>query len=104
MTLKNLPDRLPIFTRGRDLSKIKAKSVILLTATALQASNFSIVTDASGNADPITFGHPDTVGKLNKFSNDEADTAIASWVLQVTGDAKVPLEKIYLIVRYTLGN
>jgi hypothetical protein len=103
ITLKNLSDRLPIFTRGTDATKIKAKSVTLLTATALQASNFSIITDPTGNTDPITFGNPDTVGKLNKFSNEDVDNAIGTWALQITGDGKMGLERIYLIVSYVLG-
>jgi Tc toxin complex TcA C-terminal TcB-binding domain/Neuraminidase-like domain len=107
MALKNLPHRLPFFTKTTDPKKIIARDVSLLTATDLPGSTYSLTTDATGaTSDPITFGGgaSSEVGKLKMFTQSEVDAVIGDWSLSITvTDPKVVMDRIFLLVRYTLG-
>jgi uncharacterized coiled-coil protein SlyX len=97
INLKNLADRLPIFTSGRDPSKIIATDVSLLTQTGtLTAADFTLTT--SPNMDDVTFQKEPMVGNLNVYGQSDVEAPIGNWVLNVGGSPTVPLMKIWMLV------
>jgi hypothetical protein len=103
--LNNLVDRLPMFTRGRDHKKIVAQNITLLTQTDLPPSAYSLSVDPTGNQDPIVFSSdPNSVGTLQVMTaGDEVGATFAApWTLNITG-AGAKLQKIWLLIRYTLA-
>jgi hypothetical protein len=108
LVMKNLTERLPMFTRGRDPTKIKAKDVTLFTPMALKLSDLSI--DASYKAvggdsgKDISFDSgPLVIGKLNAFKTPSGvDEVLGDWALSVDLKSVVKLEKIWVLVRYVV--
>ena len=96
IALDNLIDRLPVFTKGRAANKIQATDVYLFTPSALSSSALKLTT-ASGD---MSFSDDVARGSLKSFvSHDEGQ--ISGWQLQIS-DLNTPLDKFWMIVRYTL--
>ncbi len=97
LTLKNLYERLPIFTKGREPAKIQAIDVYLFTPADLSASKF-VLTRAT---DEFTFTDGVQVGTLKSFVIKDISCPITSWQLKVQ-DVTTEIDKLWLLVRYVL--
>jgi hypothetical protein len=97
MTLNNLNERLPIFTKGRKPEKIQATDVYLFAPVDLSASL------VQGTTEVGTFGGGVPVGETMKsFSiKDVSNCPVTDWQLKM-GDTKADLNKLWLLVRYIL--
>ena len=97
LTLNNLGDRLPIFTKGRDPKKLQAIDLYLLTPSPLTASNLVL----KQNTEELTFTDGVSVGSMNSFVAKDNNLPIANWELSIQ-DLDTELENLWLIVRYVL--
>jgi hypothetical protein len=107
ITFKDLANRLPGITRGRDPSKVLAQDITLLTTTALQASAYTldITSGATAGAqdNAVTFDGKDAVGALNVMGASGVGLGFAgTWTLSIQADPTVRLQKIWLVVRFIL--
>jgi hypothetical protein len=91
-----LVDRLPVFTKGRAANKIQATDVYLFTPSALSSSVLKIAA-ASGD---MSFTDGVAIGGLKSYVSHDGGQ-ISGWQLQVS-DLTTPLDKFWMIVRYTL--
>lgn len=94
LTLSGLADRLPVFTRGKQVTGV---DVILMTSAALQASVFTLTSDGNDNL----FSDGVKVGDLNAAAAHNRVLTINNWVLTINNTA-TPLNDMWLAVRYTL--
>ncbi|MDJ0713811.1 MAG: neuraminidase-like domain-containing protein [Prochloraceae cyanobacterium] len=95
LTLNNLSDRLPIFTKGRD-KKIQATDIYLVTPLALTASKLRL----KHKTREETFN--DTkIGSMKSFVIKEIDLPINDWEISIQ-DVKTEIDKLWLLVRYVL--
>lgn len=102
IALTDISSRLPVFTRGHNTTtKIVAKNIALVTSTKFPEGAYSIITDPTGNLDPITFGNPGSIGALESFTA-ETDRTTGDWKLVIDGDVGVKLERIVLVIRYII--
>lgn len=110
ISLNNISDRLPVFTRGRPAGNVLASDIAIVTATDLPAGAYQL--QVSGNLSPVTFtdAPDDQMGtsgmKVLRSSTDLglpfSGTNIA-WKLSITSqDKSLVLQRIYLVIRYTL--
>jgi hypothetical protein len=97
LTLSNLYERLPIFTKGRPPAKIQATDVYVFTPAALSASALVL----TQGTDEFTFMDGPPVGIMKSFVIKDMSCPIDSWQLKIQ-DGKVALEKFWLLVRYVL--
>ncbi len=95
LMLKNLNERLPIFSKGRDPKQIQAIDVYLFTPTKLSVS---LMQDTE--MFPFTDGPP--VGEIMKsFVIKDNNLPMNSWQLKIQ-DGKIELDQLWLLVRYVL--
>ena len=98
LTLNNLNERLPIFTKGRQPDKIQATDVYLFTPAPLSSSAL-VLTQAT---DEFTFTDGPAVGTMKTFViKEDVSCPVTSWQLKIQ-DVNTKLEKMWLIVRYVL--
>ena len=97
LTLANLNERLPIFTKNWELDKIKANDVILYTESEIQAASFTLKRDGADN----NFTDGVKAGKLNSIIIRDADISIDNWELKIS-DKDIVFYKIWMVVRYVL--
>lgn len=97
LILNNLNERLPIFTKGRDPKQIQAIDVYLFSSAALSASAL-VLTQGS---DEFTFTDGAPLGAMKSFVIKDISCPITSWQLKIQ-DVKTELDKLWLLVRYTL--
>lgn len=98
MTLNNLSERLPFFTKGRPPANILATDIYLFTSAPLSASSFEL-TQAT---DKLTFKGGPPVGTMKSFVVEEiSNYPINSWQLKIQ-DGNIKLDKLWLLVRYVL--
>lgn len=111
LVLKGLNGRLPSFVAGRDVSKVKAKDVSLVTNLGIsQAADLSIdfkyVAGGDGESETSFDSGPTKVGgSMSMFRISEADDAIADWALKVkiSADIKVDTKsRMWIVTRYVL--
>ena len=105
LTLNNLYERLPIFTKA---GKIQATDVYLITSTGLPVETPSELTPLDDqNALPLQFGSDPTVppsqGAMYSYviRPDHDSLYITSWQITIP-DLKATPGKLWLIVRYVL--
>jgi hypothetical protein len=103
VAMNDLRSRLPFFTKTA--KKVTAGDISLLTATDLPGASFSIITDPAAPEDAVTFGGGSTtVGKMNMFKQTGVDRELGDWTLNVqVKDSKMVLDKIFVVVTYTLS-
>ncbi len=98
MTIDKLYDKLPIFTKGRLPSKIKAADIYLFVSGALSAA--SITATQGGN--DISFTDAQTVGAMKSFVAKDVDAAMDSLQIKIH-DTKAAIDKMWLLERYVLA-
>lgn len=97
LSLNNLNERLPIFTKGRQPDKIQATDVYVFTSANLSSAALTL-TQAT---DDLTFTDGPSVGTMKSFVIKDMSSPIDSWQLKIQ-DVKTKLEKMWLLVRYVL--
>jgi peptidoglycan hydrolase-like protein with peptidoglycan-binding domain len=93
LALNNLNERLPIFTKGRDVKKIQATDVYLYSSTKISAS---LIQDSET---PFTDGP--AVGELKSFGIKDQNLPMSNWKIKIQ-DPKTELDRLWLVVRYVL--
>lgn len=94
LTLANLADRLPVFTRGR---KITGVDVILMSTAAFQPGVFTLTSDGDDNS----FSAGVKVGDYNAAAIHDAELTINSWTLTIA-DTTTAWKDMWMVVRYTM--
>lgn len=97
LTIDKLFEKLPIFTRGRPPSKIKAADIYLFVAGALTAT---AITATQGGGD-ISFSEGKTVGTMKSFVAKDVDAGMDSLQIKIH-DTKTVIDKMWLLERYVL--
>ncbi|MEO0686494.1 MAG: hypothetical protein AAFY76_16015, partial [Cyanobacteria bacterium J06649_11] len=98
LILKNLHERLPIFTRGRKLEKIQATDVYLFTNAAISASKLML----KQATDEVAFTDGTPVGETMKsFVIKDNNLPMNGWELKIK-DRETEIDRLWLIVRYVL--
>ena len=97
LTLNNLRDRLPIFTKGRDSTKILATDIHLLTSSELTASKLLL----KHNAGELNFADGVPIGAMKSFVVKDNNVPITDWKLSIQ-DVGTKLDKLWLLVKYVL--
>lgn len=97
LTLNNLSDRLPIFTKGRDPKNIQATDIYLLTPSALTASELVL----KQNTEQLTFTDGVPIGSMKSFVIKDVNFPIFNWQISIQ-DIETELDKLWLLVRYVL--
>jgi hypothetical protein len=100
MTIDKLNEKLPIFTKGHALAKIRATDIYLFASSSLSSAAFTI----SQNGNDISFADGpllDATTTMKSFVASGVDAAMNSLQLKIT-DTNTPIEKIWLVQRYTL--
>ncbi|KAF1961209.1 hypothetical protein CC80DRAFT_463941 [Byssothecium circinans] len=103
IAMTDLRSRLPFFTKTA--KKVNIGSITLVTATDLPGAAFSIVTDPAAPEDAVNFGGGATsIGKVNMFTQAGLDRELGDWSLTIqVKDAKMVLERVFVILHYTLS-
>ncbi len=97
LTLNNLRERLPIFTKGYDSNKIQATDIYLVTPSALTASKFVL----KHNSEEQTFTDGFSIGSMKSFVIKKDIKFINGWEISIQ-DVGTELDKLWLLVRYVL--
>jgi len=97
LTLTNIYERLPIFTKGRPPAKIQATDVYLFTSAPLSASAL-ILAQAT---DEFTFTDGPPLGTMKSFVIKDISCPMSSWQLKIQ-DTKLEVQKLWLAARYIL--
>ena len=100
ITLNNLHERLPIFTKGRDAKNIQATDVYLFKPQTLK----SVAIKLMQSDNEMDFSSPQNVGTMISSAIHAADNAIPmdNWQVKIQ-DVKTEVDKLWLIVRYVLA-
>lgn len=97
LTLNNLNERLPIFTKGRPANKLQATDIYLFTSSVLPASALKL----TQGTEEFSFTDGPSVGTMKSLVIKDVSFPIANWEIKIQ-DAKVELDKFWLIARYVL--
>ena len=97
LTLNNLNDRLPIFTKGHAPKKIQATDIYVLTPSALTASNLIL----KQNTEELTFTDGVSIESMKSFVIKDINFPIVNWEISIQ-DKETEFDKLWLIVRYVL--
>lgn len=97
LSLNNLYERLPIFTKGRKPEQILANNVYVFTSAKL--SSAALILTEAGNDNSFTDGI--TAGTMKSFVIKDLGIPVGSWQLKIE-DVKTKIEKMWLLVRYVL--
>ena len=103
ITMTDLRSRLPFFTKMA--RAVNVSEVTLATTTDLPGTAYSIVTDPASPDESLTFGGgATTVGKMSLFKQTGVERELGDWTLNVqVNDAKMILDKIFVIISYVLS-
>jgi len=100
MSLGNLNERLPIFTRTFDAKKIKAKDVYIASTDSVKSTDLTL---QHKDADLDAFGGAVKVGEsLSVYHLADQDETLDSWSLKFSDTLPEP-DKMWLLIRYTLS-
>ena len=99
LTLNNLYERLPIFTKGRKPDKILATDVYLFTPAVISASDLAL-SQLADTYETFTVG-PKVGTTMNSFAIKDISVPVANWKLKIK-NVNAEIEKIFLLVRYVL--
>lgn len=101
ITMKNLADRLPAYTKGRDPSKIVATDVyLLLSPNPNWVTQATLITSDGSNP---AFSQGQTMGETAVWQNFGVNTPINTWGIQLAGSGSGTLTKGFVMARYQLG-
>lgn len=97
LSLGDLYERLPVFTKGHAPDKILATAIYLFSASPPPASPITLV-----RADEeFDFADGIEVGTMKSFKNEEISCQMKGWQLRIQ-DVKTELTKLWLVVKYEL--
>ena len=99
VVLDNLLDRLPTYTKRTPKNKILATDVYVFTSAALPSGSLSLLQ----GADETPLNDGPAVGSMKSFNTKDQTMPMTEWTLKIA-DTKTTVDKLYLIVRYTLGS
>jgi hypothetical protein len=100
LTIDKLNDKLPVFTKGRPPSKIRANDIYLYVSGSLSATAFTAHQD--GNDIPFTDGPPlEPASTMKCFMAKDVDAAMDAVEIKIA-DTKTTIDKMWLIERYVL--
>jgi Tc toxin complex TcA C-terminal TcB-binding domain/ABC toxin N-terminal region/Neuraminidase-like domain/Putative peptidoglycan binding domain len=107
LTVNNLYERLPFFTKGRPAEKIQATDVYLITSSAADLSN-AVLMQIDGPNVSVDFTPGPTIppsqGAMKSFVGTINDSlSVTNWQITIP-DSKANPGKLWLIVRYVLLN
>ena len=108
LTLNNLYERLPIFTKGWNKEKIQATDVYLFiwskTINGVESAALSAPLVLLQSTDEFTFadGPPPPSKKVKSFVIKDTSLAMNTWQLK-TADVTTDIPKLWLVARYVLG-
>jgi len=97
LTLGDLYERLPVFTKGHATNKILANDIYLFSTSSLAASAIILVQAEEEHS----FADGIEVGALKSLVIKEADCLMTDWQLKIA-EASAKLEELWLVVRYVL--
>jgi len=97
LTLNNVYQRLPTFTKGRSPDKIPATDIYLFTTASIPVAAFTL----KQNGDDFTFTAGPQMGTIKSFAAKDIRCQMGSWQLKIQ-DVNTEIEKLWLIVRYVL--
>jgi hypothetical protein len=97
LTLGNVYERLPIFTKGTPPAKILATDVYLFTSSPLSSANLAIM---QGN-DEFSFADSQAAGNMKSFVTQDVGP-LSDWQLKIK-DVTTQLDQLWLVARYTIG-
>src|SRR5882672_8937480 len=97
LVIDKLNQKLPIFTKGRDAKKIRAKDIYLFVSGTLAATSIT----ATQGGDPITFTNGQTIGTMKSFVAKDVDSAVDNLQIKIQ-DTKTTIDKMWLLERYVL--
>ena len=98
LMLRNLHERLPVFTKGRLPAKIELVDAYLFTSAGVTASALML---SQGTVDFNFTDAPAVGATMKSFSSKDIGHPLSDWQIKVK-DVKVELEKLWLVVRYVL--
>jgi hypothetical protein len=96
LTLDNLYERLPIFTKGRKPEKIQATDVYLFTP-----SDFNSILVLKQDTDELTFTEGQSVGAMKSFTIKDISSPMTHWDLKIE-NTDMKIDSLWLVVRYVL--
>jgi Tc toxin complex TcA C-terminal TcB-binding domain/ABC toxin N-terminal region/Neuraminidase-like domain len=99
MTLGDIYQRLPFFTKGTPPAKILATNVYLFSSSALSASKIALVQGSDSNSQSFSDGP--AVRTMKSFLATDVGP-MSGWQLTID-DIATPLDQLWLVARYTLG-
>lgn len=97
--MKSLVDRLPAYTKGRDVTKVRAQDVFLLLSITGWATGGSLITS---DGDDKPFGGEVKDGGIRTLRALGVDTPVDEWVIKLTGNGSGSLGRAWVVARYTL--
>jgi len=97
LTLNNINDRLPVFTKGRPVAKIELVDAYVFTDASLTSSALVL----SQGTDDFNFTDAPAVGTTKSFSSKDIGRPLTDWQIKIK-DTNVAIDKFWLIVRYVL--
>ena len=99
LTLANLDQRLPFYTRGH-AGKIQATDIYLYNTAHPAPTGVTVTQDGNPTALTAGKGVSDTLATFD--ATELPGVPIDTWQLQLDG-AHLTLDKLWLVIRYTLG-
>jgi hypothetical protein len=97
IALNKLLDRLPVFTKSHQPSKVKATDIIIMTSSSIQASALVLTQNGTDNS----FDNGVNIGLYKAFAMHDMDMTLDKWLLKIS-DTTTPLNDMWLVVRYVL--
>ena len=97
ITLGDLHERLPVFTKGRQPGKIQATDLYLFTPAPLTASALTLVQAG----EELAFTDGIALGAMKSFVIKDVACPMTSWQLRIQ-DVTTEVPKLWLIARYIL--
>lgn len=99
VVLPSLYDRLPAYTRRTPKEKVVATDVYLATSANLASGSLSLLQGGNETA----LGDGPSFGSMKSFAAKDQAIPIVDWQLKIA-DTKTTVDKLWLVVRYTLGS
>ena len=99
LTLANLPDRLPLYTRGTAAGKIVATDISLAVTVTSRHLDGADVTVAQADGSSFTDGP--AIGDLQQFVREGASVPAATSAF-IINNVKAVVGQMWLMIRYTI--
>lgn len=97
--MRGLLDRLPAYTKGRAVGKVRAQDVFLLLSATGWATGASLLTSGG---DDVPFGGEVKDGNIKVLRALGVDTPVDDWGVKFGGNGSGSLGRAWIVARYTL--